>query len=395
MPSNQDRADDPEFVGRVREWAKEIPRELAPAAEALREKLAAHDPFEIIGHVTFRYACRALEEYEEAAEVSPAIMEYIALLGLTLPEGQHGNEPVGPDQLDAICKAAEEIFAKSSLHLTFRGLGVDDTRPPDADETARLSQSLNELAVRNPAYSHHHKIVLRRLFSPLAAELDRNCGCNVEQALCLVEAIETIMRKKLDERGRTAREEADRLKKTLRRGGRDCADLPRALGWSIRQAPIGREEEVIEVAMNTWFMLGIHTTFAFTQDELTAECGLPAAVVQSFLAALALEAGSVPADKYLLPAATHPLRATPIVHRSGSYQVPAPNLLDWAIRPWLESVLAATGKPGERYRQHRHDAIQSLAEELIRPRDAAGAGLLEPGVRGHWREHARDTRRRD
>ena len=361
--------------------------DLKRRATAIETRLLEFDTFSVLAALSLQNHLADPETYQEYSHPGKSVVaEYATLLALKHPYSK--GTQLFPDgaTLHALQSEIEAIF-QLAIWLQVGREAQRAIQAGRASESLSILQELqfamrhNELNVRNPAYTHHHREVLEGLFKPFEAELVAAVGYSIDDAIRLTNAIlqrtNQLFADRLDQAHKSLREmerEVRNARKQRQRPidmantgqGTDEEALERAAFiHALAQRPQKEVSHGLRAALTEWLFCAAANICSFTVEELAHAAEVSADRAAAFTHTLAIEFGDVNTD-FVEPSPTHPLRLRPLVHHAGRYLCPAPMLLDWAIQPAFETALKNIGGARwERYHKHRHDWLLQTAVRLL------------------------------
>ncbi|HEY6157712.1 MAG TPA: hypothetical protein VIV88_09665 [Gemmatimonadales bacterium] len=380
------------LIERMAASVDELKAELERRAAEIQERLSQFDTFTVLGALSLQNHLVDPETYEESShEGKSFVAEYTALLALKSNYSTGTKLYANGAALRELQEKTEQALqtvvwlqmARAARQMLVAADASGTAAPtPDAIADLQMTMRLNELAVRNPAYPHHHHQVLRGLFTAFEDELVDALGFSVDDAIKLSDAIPARMSRRFQDRAQKASRGFKQLEIDVNRArkGRTRAaflaeldaatddDARKHGAFALELAKRSRKDvrRYLKYAAGEWVILDAAAICSFTVKELAAEAGVADNRAAAFLQALAVDFGQLPGD-FVEPVATHLLRARPIVRHQDRYIAPAPLLLDWAIQPVFEAALNnPSPRASERYRKHRHDYLLHTAMALLK-----------------------------
>ena len=363
----------------------EIWASLEQQVQDLEDILAQHNPLDVIGNILFANAVFDAETYkEDAHEGSDAYIEYVTLLLLTKPFDIYPERTLEPVPVGDIQQKIISIFETMRQFLMVKDIDPERVGPPSSLIQLQTRIVTESIFVRYPSYHHHLLDILIDLFTPLQTELENVLGCTIQDALVLIEGMEAIMGRRLDERRAKARQSEKEIKAKVKRyrikqHKRRGRKLDQVSEEDIMYQKWGqlRPKEAAERIQNMvilWLFYAIGETISFTPQELAEETQIKVEKVQLFLDRLSLAFGEVNPHYYRLPAATHPLMLKPFVRHADHFLRPVKDLTYWSLRPAIEALLKPNNTgAGERnqtlwarYDEIRADYVEKKALEYLR-----------------------------
>ncbi len=364
-----------------------VEQSIQDEAQKVASIFAKHDTFQVLSALSLRNHLMDPETYVEWAHAGKSVVvEYASLIALkaAYAVGKEGEELYANGQVVGELQDAIEHVVRDSVMLQVArsaaaGLRDGHEGNPSVDDEIQFVTRLNETAVRNPAYQHHHIEVLRGLYRPFQTELQRLAGFTVDDAIAIADSIPKRVSRRFAERAELARtsfQSVEAQVRQMRKGklgpevqGSLPADSPEAGRADFFRELASRSKKdvkrYLKYAAVEWEIFCSADICCFSAEELAFELSLSSDVVEAFLKAFSLEFSSVSPDFYE-PSPTHVLRERPILHHDGRYLCPAIMLLDWAIQPFFESMLKRSGGSGwERYHKHRHDWVLQTAVQRL------------------------------
>ena len=361
--------------------------ELERRATAIETRLSEFDTFSVLAALSLQNHLADPETYQEYSHPGKSVVaEYATLLALKHPYS-NGTQlfPDGAtlhelqNEIEAILQLAIWLqVGRNAQRALQAGLASES---PSALQELQFAMRINELNVRNPAYTHHHREVLEGLFKPFEAELVAAVGYSVDDAIRLTDAIpqrtNQLFADRLD-KARTSLHEMEREVRNARKQRQRPIDMTNtgqgtdeealehaAFIHALAQRPQKEISHGLRAMATEWLFFAAANICSFTVEELAHAAEVSADHAAAFTHTLAIEFGDVNTD-FVEPAPTHPLRLRPLVHHAGRYLCPAPMLLDWAIQPAFETALKNMGGARwERYQKHRHDWLLQTAVKLL------------------------------
>ncbi len=316
----------------------EIWASLEQQVQALEDILAQSNPLDVIGNILFANAVFDAETYKEYThEGSDAYIEYVTLLLLTKPFETYSERTLEPVPVSDIQQRIITIFNNMRQFLIVKDIDPERVGPPSDLMQLQARIVTESIFVRYPSYHHHLLDILTDLFTPLQAELEYILGCTIQDALTLIEGMEAIMARRIDERRAKARQSEKEIKakvkryriKQNKRRGRKLGQIPEE-DIMYQQWGQLRPKEAAEKIQNMvilWLFYAIGETIAFTPQELADETQIEVEKVQLFLERLSLSFGEINPQYYRLPAATHPLMLKPFVRHADYFLRPCAGYL--------------------------------------------------------------------
>ena len=356
-----------------------LPASIERQVKELEELMFQHDPFDIIGNISFYNAILDPETYKEYAhEGNDAYTEYITLLCLTKPYETYAisrKEPISGEIIENIQERIKRLFNDTMIYLTLKDVNPKQTDSPDTLTELRFKSLSSSFLVRYSAYHHHLIDILTGIFTPLKEELDRTLGFNIKDALTLAESIESLLNRRLVERRNEAKEFGKKLRialKRYRRKGRETKDIPLdLLKWLAKMSPRESTQKIRNTIIGRIFF-AFGETLSFTAQDLVNETGISIDRVDAFLKKMSLEFGNVD-HKYRTPSPTHPLMTKPLIRHGESYFCPVLNLIYWSLRPAIEVYLnpdtpetvSKDKTLWERYKRIRAEYVENRAIQYL------------------------------
>jgi len=327
----------------------EIWASIQQQVEELERILAQYNPFDVIGNILFANAVFDAETYKEYAhEGSDAYIEYVTLLLLTKPYDTYAERALVPIPVNDIQQRIRAIFDTMKPFLIVKDLDPERSASPNSLMQLQYRIVTDSLFVRYSSYHHHLCDILRDLFTPLQSELEKIIGFTVQDALALIEGIESLMLQRLLERHEKATQSEEEVRSYIH-----------------EQSPLLSLDELNHKAqdmMKLWVCFALGDTISFTSQELAEETQIDVGRVQAFLERLSLSFGEVDPTYYRSPAATHPLMTKPFVRHAEYYLRPVKDLSYWSLRPAIEVLLNPDNAGAVNHSQTlwaRYDAIRA------------------------------------
>jgi hypothetical protein len=351
-----------------------IPAELSNLASQLEAELTKFDPFTVLAHMYMHENPRNADTYKEYSfSGKSAYVEYAALLLLKRPYPISHKELTFQD-LEHIRELIDEIYNLSTFYfLTERLESQSEDAEVDPIQEFRTRTITHNLIVRNPGYEHHLSQFTQKLFGNerISRWMEANLGFTIHDALEINNCTAAIGAERLWQRRQEAKGFTKALKQAARRQrkGKDLThNLPPELVAEYSQLT---EKRLIREARNLaigWMAHDLSTTLSFTLDEVVATSGCSLEATRAYLEARSLNFGSIP-ETFVLPTATPPLAAAPVLHHNGRYLTPVDNWLDWGLKPFLEQRMkdSSSGNDDiwETYQSHRADVLETESLNLI------------------------------
>lgn len=360
-----------QMAAHVREAAIQAEAEAASAVLTIESMIADFDSFDLLTWFAFANLNIDPNDYTEAGhQGSAAKVEYLTLQSLRLGRFTGGKVVMDGDEFEALNQALDKVFVADWMADMGRALqeGGAGSLESELPSVARR----HEQFVRAMGYPVHLRQILRRIFSPVQADLERILGFDVEIALQLDEAIADLISERMSARAREVRSVALELAADIRKArtaGDSAGDVsPEMKAWlRLDQDQV---ESAIRGAAAMYVTKAAGKTFSVTPADLAARTGLNEEQVARFCSCFASEFGSVGID-VVTPQVTHPLKVRPLVHDDGEYLAHLIGSLLWAIKPRFEEALKGTGRAWERFSVGRHQAVVKMTQECF-------AKILDP-----------------
>jgi hypothetical protein len=351
-------------------------------ANSLRDR----DTFQVLAALSLRNHLVDPETYSESShEGKSVVVEFASLIALKSEYSRGTNSYDSAAEIAKLQASIEEVVTGSMLLNVARSASSSLGRgrageAPTLDEELQFIVRAFETGVRNLAYEHHHKEVLRGLFAPFDEDLRRLGGVTVDQAISLAAAIPERVTRRFVERARQAAGDYNsleaevrlyrkhphgpRAERALERDDREGGERGEFLRKLASQPP-KKIKQFLRYARVEWLLFVADTICCFSPEELQAEVPLPLETVQAFLDLFSISFPGVDPDFYE-PSPTHVLRDRPLLAHDGRYLCPAMMLLDWAIQSQFERLLKqAGGALWQRYHKHRHDWVLNRALDCL------------------------------
>lgn len=379
-----------ELIDRMASSVDTLSTELVQKAAELETRLKEYDSFNVLGGLSLQNHLVDPETYEEISHKGKSfVAEYAALLVLKSPYSKgtrlYANGAALGDlqnRVEDVLQSAVWLQMAKDARSVAGATSVAAAPEPHAIRDLQMLSRLNELAVRNPAYEHHHHEVLRGLFAPFAGQLYDLLGFSVDEAIILSETIRSrigrLFHDRLDKAYSEVKKLGEEVNLARRRKTRKAwiADVMASnqpdtsahieYVQDLAKRSIKKVRRYLNSAAIEWVFLAAGDICSFSANELAEEAGVAANRTKAFLDALSIDFGTVPAD-FAEPALTHPLKTRPVIRHEDRFMVPAIMLLDWAIQPLFEETFKkVTEKVWEGYQRHRHDWLLSAAIGLLR-----------------------------
>lgn len=337
------------FMAHVRAHRPSILPEIQAKAAELEELLLRHNPFSLLGVLTYSELAIDPETYKEYAhEGREAVVEYAALLYMKHPFSIGLPTPIDGHVLEDIRQRIKEVLDLTVAHYACELADGEADGPPAENQWLRLMTIVTELFVRNPGYQHHAEEMLRGLFDPFSDWLMANLGFDVRDVLSIEHALSGVRRQKI----RALREKAHSAKTRILEAvaehqgeGGSSEDDWGPFVAQLAALPERELEHRAEYAATCWAMTFGDDCHTFTAAEVAAAGGPPLDRAEACMEFFASEFGSTPSDFCML-SPTHDLRSRPFMVHDGSFMLPNPHLLLWAIKPRLEEALKASSNSG-------------------------------------------------
>ncbi len=361
----------------------DLSSDLSRRAAAIESRIREHDTFTILGALALQNHVVDPETYKEYSHPGKSfVSEYASLLALKYPYSVGTKEFVDLSVLHELQEEIEGLF----MALTWLYIGRYARRKIAAGaalssstalEDMQFSMWMHELAVRNPAYEHHHHSVLRDLFQSFEKDLLDLIGFTIDDALSMSDAITTRMSRLFLERLQKSRKNLIDTKENIRKARRAGPDAV-VKAADIREFTANVEyyrellkrspnevDRFLKTAALAWLFVGADSICSFTAKELAHEAGVSSERAEAYAALFSMTFGDVPPE-FIEPSPTHPLRNRPLVRHEDRYLSSAPMLLDWAIQPAFEAAFKTAGASSwQRFQKHRHDHVLRLSAELL------------------------------
>lgn len=368
-------------------------------AKSVEIQLQEYDTFTVLGALTLQNHVTNPDTYKEYSHPGKSfVSEYATLLALKQPYSEGTHYFVDLPVLHKLQEDIEHIFmstcwleaGKYARRKVNAGKALED---PTKLEEIRSWMYTHELAVRNPAYEHHHHEMLRGLFQPIENDLLKLVGFSIDDALAISRTISNRMDRLFSERLQKARECMKSTKDIVRKARR-CGSIPvdeaarleedvlslHQYYSELSRRPPEEVDRFLKSATLAWLFVGAEDICSFTVNDLAEESTVPRERISAFLALMSMELGFLPADFDFIPSPTHPLRERPFVHHDERYLASAPMLIDWATQPAFETALKGRGgATWQRYQKQRHDYVLSRTVEILQklmPGAVIGTNLL-------------------
>ena len=363
-------------VARIPATLKEQDERIAGLEQIIRE----YHPLDLLANLSFANSVLDGDSYKEYEfEGSSAYVEYVTLLYLVqLPEALAWTADRIPDgpTIEKIQELLGEVFRAEMILLVSRQVQELGGRQPDAWDELRFRTISDSIKVRYPGYQHHLIEHLRGLAQATDSFVGDALGWSISDALALAPAVLSLMTRRLAARREDAKHLAAELRQALDNRADEPVQAPRELDELLRQFRQVPEEH-LDSALQNYVMFatfhGLGETFSFSAEDLASEAEIPHERAAAFLESLSLSFGDPINARYRRPAPTHPLALRPFVRRGDQYFCPVVQMIEWSIRPAIESLL----KPGapdcvttdprywERYESARSRFLEARSLELL------------------------------
>ena len=328
----------------------EIWASLELQVQELEAILSRYNPLDVMGNILFVNAAFDAETYKEYShEGRDAYIEYVTLLLLTKPFDTYATHTTELVPTNDIQQRVSSIFDTLMQFLI-----VKDIDPKKLTQTNDITQLqhrviVDSILVRYPSYHHHLREILIDLFTPLHTELKSILGCTIQDALAMIDGMETIMARRMGEKRAKAREPEKDIKAQVKRyrikqnkkKGEKPDQIPEEEAMYQKWGLLRPREaaEKIQHMVTLWLLYSIGDTISFTPQDLADELQIEIAKVQTFLERLSLSFGEVNPEHHRFPAATHPLMLKPFVRHGDQFLRPVKDLSYWSLRPAIEALL--------------------------------------------------------
>ena len=264
------------LLARAREERERLPAQIDETVAKLRKLLAEMPVRETLSFLALAVAFADPETYKEwQADVPYIAVEYPTWLYLLQPENEAAaKKSLQMADLANLHTLIDEAISQTNFYFMFDSL-PGKTKTPDAFNEIRFRTRMYNLSVRNPAYQHHLRVQLSRLFDPFENELRQKIGFSLRDVLKILDVMERL--------------ENDRL---------------RLLRETLSSAKVNRDDFMCELARQSSHI------FKFQSSDIVQASGLGKDLVESFLKYFSTSLGQPPiANSW--PSTYEPLERAP------------------------------------------------------------------------------------
>jgi len=356
-----------------------LPDKIKTQAQRVAQIFRAFNTFDLLALISLTNLLMDPNTYVESEQKgSSFVVEYATLI--LLKDEYHDGAVISPEAFSEAKVLLRSIQDDLGFLVASRSADPDDVGPPSDLEELQVSTELWELSVRSLAYEHHLRAVLEKLFSPFDDSLVSVIGFGYGDALRIISAIDKMTSRKIIERAAEGRRCRDELVRAVERSRRGLAPPPHLSELVATFKHLSKKElaDQLTITTSAFIFTLAGKTISFSAADIVAETSLDELRVRAFLSAFSLTFGDIPPDFYV-PMVFHPLKEKPIVRHDERYLCPVPGLLDWAVKPMLESALRGTQQLWHRYESHRHDYTVREAIRLL--------GMALPSSEAHTELH--------
>jgi hypothetical protein len=342
-----------------------LPDKIKTQAQRIEELFSAYNSFDLLAVISLMNLLMIPDTYVESEQKgSSFVVEYATLL-LLKEEYRDGVQLISPEAYSEAATLLKTIQDDLVLLAATRSADPEDVGSPSDLEELQVAAEMWELSVRSLAYEHHLRGVLGKLFQPFDDHLVTIVGFGCADALRIISAMETMTSKKLLERAAEARRCRDEITRAVERSRKGMLPPAHLSDLVAALKDLSKKELAERLTSNSFaFVFTVAgNTLSFSAADIVAETSLDELRVGAFLSAFSLTFGDIAPDFYV-PTVFHQLKEKPIVRHDETYLCPVPGLLDWAVKPILESALQGT-QFWHRYESHRHDFTVREAVRLL------------------------------
>jgi hypothetical protein len=380
-----------EEQARLKQAIWESRRDIATRIQHATQKLSAlirkYSSFDLVGNLWLRQALFDPDEYKETQSTQrPHFVEHATMLQLREPE--HIITPelvVVPEDVVRAEKLLADIFELTAGYYASEAANPEIDGPPTTIDEARFKTLLREMMVGPPAYTHHWRTILDRLFGAphIDGYLREVLGFNLADAVACIRGISDLIRDTLTERSEAAKKSSEemkeRLKKYIDTGTFDGEPSEKPMFDAIRNMRSKERKRFISVVPARWVTIALADVLSFTPAELASKARVAEENASKFLSSFSLSLGSIPQD-YVVPDPVPAVRARPVVMLNGSYLCVLPFNLVWAIKPRFEESLKHSTKWNSYQKQRGSVLVDEGLKALKRllPASQVFKGLTYP-----------------
>lgn len=342
---------------------RDIANRIHQAAEKLSALIRKYSSFDLVGNLWLRQALFDPDEYKETQSTQRLhFVEHATMLQLREPEHVITPELVlAPEDVIRAEALLTEIFQLTVGYYASEAANPEIDGPPTAIDEARFKTLLREMMIGPPAYTHHWRTILARLFgaSHIAGYLQEVLGFNLTDADACIRGISDFMGETLTERRKVAKksgeEMQERLKQYMNTSKFDGEPSEKAMFDTLRNMRSKERKRFISVVPAQWVTVALADVLAFTPAALASKARVVEEIASKFLDAFSLSFGSISPD-YEIPDPVPAIRTRPIVKLNSGHLCPLPFNLVWAIKPRFEEALKQSNRWNS-YQKHRGSVL--------------------------------------
>ena len=332
----------------------------------LLDSMEPYDAFDIICHIWFANMPLNAETYKETEHRGLMVIVELAAQLLLQRKSREGSGDrtefiQGPLIMEWDEQLRDVIVASSVKRLADLG---GDGKDFDSVRQGILNY---ELFLRNPAFENQEEETDRALFSPVADDLKKAVGFDIDVALKITDFLTERPVERLFDRRDQARagEEALWRDSELLRQGKPAPGGDVEAASHLAAMPRKDARKALKNIIIGWMWLGIGDTLQVTIDEAVAATGASNIEVEAFLRFFGLNFGDV--ESPTAASGTNPVRDHPIIHDgSGNYLCVSGADLFFSLRSRLEGALKDAGdQTWERYNRVRTRFLEQRSVDLL------------------------------
>ncbi|MEE9246907.1 MAG: hypothetical protein V3U63_11975 [Gemmatimonadota bacterium] len=337
---------------------REAPRAVARLGErieddfgSLRETLSRLHPMAVLTRVAHTNLAVVAGEYFEPTFLgSESKVEILAGLLMTHPDlAETSKMPPLPSEVQPVFEALDRVDAHARLRTIAANLG------DDRDADIRVLSQLRWLSLRGESYVKHAAELAAEVLDPISDKMKRDLGFTHREVQDLANIVEELTESKLNRLRGSSNRNAKEFLAEVRRGEVANEAVLKVFEQEGASGVLARDA----LARFTFFLTG---ALSVTPDEVVAHAPHLADSIDSMLAVLCCELGTLPVTEYGSVFDMNPLTMTPFVAWNGRFMAPVPGILMRDYLGVLEPVLRARVRA---YDRRRPKALEEIALGLI------------------------------
>ena len=320
----------------------------------LEDLFAGFNSFELLANLALSQLLRDPETYKEHLHHGDAsVVEYVALLALKHPyeEGRRGAEPI---PLDDIIGNASRIKGDTTFLFGADLISENATESERALADTQFRALSSNMTVRANGYNHHLEADLQALFASSSGYLRAQIGFDLDQALAVERALESLFHSKLSdahqEMTTQLRQMEEDIISTDSSGWRQFQssgtnpDLPAGFIKKVRKSKPPKRKALLRSLGLRWFSFRLGRVLSYTATEVARFTSLTEETVKSLLDFFSLKFGSQPPSFFLFET-PHQLQRKPFLSHGEKYFYAVPGTLRWALKQGFETILNPDVEP--------------------------------------------------